>query len=34
MAYTFGLSTPKVVVLYSALFDVMDADELKFIVGS
>jgi Zn-dependent protease with chaperone function len=32
-AYTFGLSTPKVVVLYSALFDVMDAEELKFIVG-
>lgn len=32
-AYTFGLSSPKVVVLYSALFDVMDADELLFILG-
>lgn len=32
-AYTFGLSEPKVVVLYSALFDVMDANELKFIIG-
>lgn len=32
-AYTFGLETPKVVVLYSALFQVMDADELKFIIG-
>lgn len=32
-AYTFGLSTPKVVVLYSGLLDVMDAGEVKFIVG-
>lgn len=32
-AYTFGLSSPKVVVLYSALFQVMDANELLFILG-
>jgi Zn-dependent protease with chaperone function len=32
-AYTFGLDSPKVVVLYSALFDLMDADELRFIIG-
>jgi len=32
-AYTFGLSTPKVVVLYSALLEIMDADELRFIIG-
>jgi Zn-dependent protease with chaperone function len=32
-AYTFGLDDPKVVVLYSALLDVMDADELRFIIG-
>ena len=32
-AYTFGLSNPKVVVLYSSLFKVMDRDELAFILG-
>ena len=32
-AYTFGISDPKVIVLYSSLFDLMDADELKFILG-
>jgi Zn-dependent protease with chaperone function len=32
-AYTFGLSTPKTVVLYSALFQVMDKDEILFILG-
>jgi len=32
-AYTFGLSDPKVVVLYSALLRVMDEDELRFILG-
>ena len=32
-AYTFGLDTPKVVVLYSALLQVMDRDELSFILG-
>jgi Zn-dependent protease with chaperone function len=32
-AYTFGLESPKVVVLYSALLEVMDADELRFIIG-
>ncbi|MEK7442191.1 MAG: M48 family metallopeptidase [Chloroflexota bacterium] len=32
-AYTFGLTSPKVVVIYSALAQVMDEDELKFIVG-
>jgi Zn-dependent protease with chaperone function len=32
-AYTFGLSSPKVVVLYSALMKRMDADEIRFILG-
>jgi Zn-dependent protease with chaperone function len=32
-AYTFGLDTPKVVVLHSALLQVMDRDELLFILG-
>jgi Zn-dependent protease with chaperone function len=32
-AYTFGLSSPKVIVLYSSLFQVMDSDELLFILG-
>jgi Zn-dependent protease with chaperone function len=32
-AYTFGLSDPKIVVLYGALFKVMDDTELRFILG-
>ena len=32
-AYTFGLSSPKAVVLHSSLMDVMDRDELCFIIG-
>jgi Zn-dependent protease with chaperone function len=32
-AYTFGLVSPKAVVLHSALLEVMDADELRFILG-
>jgi Zn-dependent protease with chaperone function len=32
-AYTFGLTSPKVVVLYSALFEVMDDEEVLFILG-
>ena len=32
-AYTFGLSSPKTVVLYAPLLQMMDADELRFIVG-
>jgi Zn-dependent protease with chaperone function len=32
-AYTFGLSDTKVVVLYSSLFELMDEDELRFILG-
>lgn len=32
-AYTFGLDTPKVVVIYSALLQSMDRDELLFILG-
>jgi Zn-dependent protease with chaperone function len=32
-AYTFGLSNPKVVVLFDALFKVMDEDELRFVLG-
>jgi len=32
-AYTFGLFSPKVVVLHSALLQVMEADELRFVLG-
>lgn len=32
-AYTFGITRPRVVVLYSGLLQVMDADELQFIIG-
>jgi len=32
-AYTFGLSSPKVVVLYSGLLEIMDEEELRFILG-
>jgi Zn-dependent protease with chaperone function len=32
-AYTFGFSNPKSVVLYSSLLEVMDEDELRFIIG-
>jgi Zn-dependent protease with chaperone function len=32
-AYTFGMDSPKDVVLYSSLFSVMDRDELQFILG-
>jgi len=32
-AYTFGLSSPQVVVLHSPLLQVMDEDELRFILG-
>jgi Zn-dependent protease with chaperone function len=32
-AYTFGLLPPKIVVLHSALLQVMDKDELCFILG-
>jgi Zn-dependent protease with chaperone function len=32
-AYTFGLTQPQVVVMYAGLLEVMDADELRFIVG-
>jgi len=32
-AYTFGLSSPKAVVVYSPLLRMMDEDELTFIVG-
>ncbi len=31
-AYTFGLESPKVVVLHSALLQVMDAEEVAFVV--
>jgi Zn-dependent protease with chaperone function len=31
-AYTFGLDSPKVVVIHSALLQVMDADELAFVI--
>jgi Zn-dependent protease with chaperone function len=32
-AYTFGLDSPKAIVLYTALFKIMDQDELQFILG-
>lgn len=32
-AYTFGLEKPQVIVIYSSLLRIMDADELKFVVG-
>lgn len=32
-AYTFGILPPKVIVLYSSLLDVMDEEELLFIIG-
>ena len=32
-AYTFGLSQPKALVLYSPLLKVMSAGELKFVIG-
>lgn len=32
-AYTFGISEPKAVVLYSSLLHIMDQDELSFILG-
>jgi Zn-dependent protease with chaperone function len=32
-AYTFGLSSPKAIVIYGGLLNVMDADEMKFIIG-
>ncbi|MCP4543440.1 MAG: M48 family metallopeptidase [Chloroflexi bacterium] len=32
-AYTFGLVSPKIVVLQSALLEIMDKDELSFVLG-
>ncbi len=32
-AYTFGMDTPKAIVLYSSLFKLMDRDEIQFIIG-
>jgi Zn-dependent protease with chaperone function len=32
-AYTFGISSPKVLVLFTSLLNVMTGDELKFIIG-
>jgi Zn-dependent protease with chaperone function len=32
-AYTFGLEEPQVVVVYAGVFSIMDADELRFIIG-
>jgi Zn-dependent protease with chaperone function len=32
-AYTFGLSSPKIVVLYSSLLQILDEDELRFVIG-
>lgn len=32
-AYTFGLTSPEVIVVYSSVLEVMDEDELRFILG-
>lgn len=32
-AYTFGMDSPKAIVLHSALFQLMDQEELQFIIG-
>ncbi len=32
-AYTFGITSPKVIVLHAPLFEIMDAEELQFIIG-
>ncbi len=32
-AYTFGLTSPNSIVLNSALFEVMDRDEIQFVLG-
>lgn len=32
-AYTFGLGSPKTIVLYSPMLKIMDAAELKFVIG-
>jgi Zn-dependent protease with chaperone function len=32
-AYTFGIDSPKAIVLYTSLFALMDHDELQFILG-
>lgn len=32
-AYTFGMDSPKAIVLYSSLFKIMDPDEIQFILG-
>ena len=32
-AYTFGMDSPKAIVLYSSLFEIMDRDEIQFILG-
>lgn len=32
-AYSFGLTSPQVVVVYSGVLEIMDEDELRFIIG-
>lgn len=32
-AYTFGLTSPKMIVLFAPLFEIMDEDELAFVIG-
>ncbi len=32
-AYTFGMDSPKAIVLYSSLFNIMERDEIQFILG-
>jgi len=32
-AYTFGLDKPQVIVIYSSLINILDEEELKFVIG-
>lgn len=32
-AYTFGLSSPQIIVVYAPLVEIMDPEELKFVIG-
>lgn len=32
-AYTFGITSPKMIVLYAPLIQIMDQDELAFVIG-
>ena len=32
-AYTFGMESPRAIVLYSSIFKIMDRDEIQFVLG-